>query len=265
MLCISAHICDKAHVPNHPFLAKMEGAFGFYLVFCLLLLHARGDCPSKQQNTDFIGDNKFEATTSTAAQCCALCSQSTDCHFWTFEGSQSKPGPCFLKETSSSPGGHPVPGRVSGHLGNHSGGGWPPPPPSPPSGPPYVPAGMYTCNSTADVGTCSLNGICTPHRNPATNTTCNCDSGWKGKRCEELDLVAANANGGYHFQLQGRNISSWGGPVLRDGNGMYGSRSLFLSLSSSTDPPLMLPMLPTHTPLVLGIQCFTGITCGLPK
>ena len=40
---------------------------------------------------------------------------------------------------------------------------------------------------------CSLNGVCTQSVQPGTNSSCRCDAGWIGKRCETLDLLPASA------------------------------------------------------------------------
>lgn len=40
-------------------------------------------------------------------------------------------------------------------------------------------------------------------------------AGWTGKRCETLDLLPAQLLAGYRHTEAGRNISSWGAPVLR--------------------------------------------------
>lgn len=167
-----------------------------------------------QQDTDFIGDNKLHIpSVANWTSCCVACAAVAPCHYWTFEGTPTKAGACFLKAASTTPAGHPVKGRVSGSFGNHSGrAGWPRAPPSPPAGPPYSPAGPFRCNSTLN---CSLNGRCATEVNPATNSSCECYAGWTGKRCETLDLLPAQPLAGYRHTEAGRNISSWGAPVLR--------------------------------------------------
>ena len=73
---------------------------------------------------------------------------------------------------------HPPRGPLQ-REGIHSGNsGWPPVPTPPPSpSPPYSPPGAFRCRSEAD---CTLNGVCGPSIDPATNSTCNYDSGWFG-------------------------------------------------------------------------------------
>ena len=142
-------------------------------------------CPLSLNNTDYIGDNKHEETTATSGACCALCAGIAPCQFWTFEGGPHTPGPCFLKAASSTPGGDPRPGRVSGRVATPHGGSprWPAPPPAPPA----PPAPPFRCRTLAD---CSLNGVCRGVE------ACHCDPGWRGQRCQELDLLPARRRGG---------------------------------------------------------------------
>ena len=176
-------------------------------------------CGPALPDTDFIGDNQFEFTAGNWSACCAKCAGISPCHFWTFEGSPTRPGPCFLKAASSTPAGHARPGRVSGALAGVHGGepGWPRHPHPPPS-PPWVRPGPFKCTSAMD---CSLNGRCTSHVNPTTNTSCVCRVGWVGKRCESLDLLPATKMSGFRQRDGGANTSSWGAPVLADALGRY--------------------------------------------
>jgi|EP01046_Picozoa_sp_COSAG06_P020853 hypothetical protein len=169
-------------------------------------------CEVPQQDTDFIGDNKLRFVAANWTACCDACGAIARCHYWTFEGTTTKPGPCFLKATSTTPAGHPHSGRVSGALGNHTGSASWPRPPTPPPTPPYSPPGPFRCESTLN---CSLNGRCGDAVDPETNSTCQCFSGWRGKRCEVLDLLPAASLAGYRHHESGGNISSWGAPVLR--------------------------------------------------
>ena len=63
----------------------------------------------------------------------------------------------------------------------------------------------YMCMSDDD---CELNGVC------SVQMVCECDPGWKGDACSELDLLPAAFNTGYNLTAQG--TSSWGGKVVRD-------------------------------------------------
>ena len=69
---------------------------------------------------------------------------------------------------------------------------------------------IWPCKSDMD---CSLNGRCVQER-------CKCRTAWKGPRCDVLNLLPADRNSGYHYMEDGKNISSWGGGVLRDKQGM---------------------------------------------
>ena len=66
---------------------------------------------------------------------------------------------------------------------------------------------IWSCNSNID---CSLNGIC------GSNGNCTCNNGWKGYRCNELNLLKANKSAGYNYLLDNnQKMSSWGGsPVF---------------------------------------------------
>ena len=71
---------------------------------------------------------------------------------------------------------------------------------------------LWPCASDVD---CSLNGECN-----AASGACECDFGWRGPRCGELALGAVDrANPGLREIniTTGRNISTWGAPVLFDG------------------------------------------------
>eukprot|EP00039_Didymoeca_costata_P033068 m.40577 g.40577 ORF g.40577 m.40577 type:complete len:362 (+) comp9681_c0_seq1:64-1149(+) len=65
-----------------------------------------------------------------------------------------------------------------------------------------------TCESNMN---CSLNGVC--------NTgNCVCDHPWTGPSCATLKMGLAKPGGMYGYSP---NVSSWGGSVIRDGNGTY--------------------------------------------
>ena len=68
---------------------------------------------------------------------------------------------------------------------------------------------LWPCASAAD---CSYNGDC------SSNGTCACDTAWSGPRCSELRLlpVDAAAPGLRLTDSAGRNVSTWGAPMLRD-------------------------------------------------
>jgi hypothetical protein len=69
---------------------------------------------------------------------------------------------------------------------------------------------LWPCADDAD---CSLNGACS-----AATGACACDPGWRGARCGELALlpVDAAAPGLRATDAGGRNVSTWGAPMLRD-------------------------------------------------
>ena len=77
-----------------------------------------------------------------------------------------------------------------------------PPSPKPPTPPPPPPPPPGPCASAAD---CQLNGRCSGGR-------CECDSGWTGHSCQQLDLLPATVDAG----LQDPKMSSWGGSVLQN-------------------------------------------------
>ncbi len=62
----------------------------------------------------------------------------------------------------------------------------------------------WPCSSSLD---CSLNGKC-------QDGMCECNKGWKGHRCEALNLLPVDADVlGFNPTLDGSNMSSWGGSV----------------------------------------------------
>ena len=65
----------------------------------------------------------------------------------------------------------------------------------------------------ASAGDCSYNGRCA-----ATGGGCECAAGWTGVRCGELALLPVNrsAPGFRDVTSDGRNVSSWGSPILWD-------------------------------------------------
>ena len=70
-----------------------------------------------------------------------------------------------------------------------------------------------SCRSTAD---CSYNGRCSAQQ------LCMCVQGWKGDRCQALDLQKTNRTSGLRAVDDGQNTSTWGGAVLRDNmTGLY--------------------------------------------
>ncbi len=67
---------------------------------------------------------------------------------------------------------------------------------------------LTSCTTAAD---CSYNGDCVSHR-------CECDAAWRGPRCAQLALLAANLSLGYHGSTAA--TSTWGASVQYD-HGMY--------------------------------------------
>lgn len=67
---------------------------------------------------------------------------------------------------------------------------------------------LWPCVGNSD---CSYNGEC-------NDQSCDCSTGWKGSRCQELDLQEVNAtNPGLRLvDENGQNISTWGAPMLMD-------------------------------------------------
>lgn len=60
---------------------------------------------------------------------------------------------------------------------------------------------------------CSYNGAC-----GASSGTCTCDAAWGGPRCAELQLLPVDPErpGLRLTDAAGRNVSTWGAPMLRD-------------------------------------------------
>ena len=67
------------------------------------------------------------------------------------------------------------------------------------------------CNTVED---CSYNGIC-------KNKVCDCDAGWKGEHCAQLNLQMTTKESGYHNFDGGMNVSSWGGSVIKGVDNKY--------------------------------------------
>lgn len=73
---------------------------------------------------------------------------------------------------------------------------------------------IWKCSSPLD---CSLSGKCDQHTG-----NCSCNTGWKGYRCNELDLLPATKTSGYNQKDNGQHTSSWGGsPIYNTKNGKY--------------------------------------------
>jgi len=76
---------------------------------------------------------------------------------------------------------------------------------------------LWPCASGSD---CSYNGECN------VQGSCTCYNGWKGGRCQELDLQEVDIkNPGVRLvDSNGQNVSTWGAPILFDSvRGMYHS------------------------------------------
>ena len=71
----------------------------------------------------------------------------------------------------------------------------------------------WRCRNDDD---CSLNGKC-----DASTGACACRPAWKGRRCELLNLGEPTRGAGYRGTDDGHNTSSWGGAVLKGGDGVY--------------------------------------------
>ena len=70
---------------------------------------------------------------------------------------------------------------------------------------------LWPCTVSPDA--CSYNGEC-----DAGSGQCRCDAAWGGPRCSELQLLPVDAArpGLRLVDPQGRNVSTWGAPMLRD-------------------------------------------------
>ena len=70
--------------------------------------------------------------------------------------------------------------------------------------------------SCTTAGDCSWNGEC------SASGVCMCRSAWKGESCETLNVVPGPRGLGYqHREADGQRVSSWGGAVMRDDDGVY--------------------------------------------
>lgn len=70
-----------------------------------------------------------------------------------------------------------------------------------------------SCRTDAD---CSYNGRCVSSTN-----LCACRPAWKGDRCQTLSLLPTTRSSGLRqIDTSGRNVSSWGGSVLLDDDGV---------------------------------------------
>lgn len=71
---------------------------------------------------------------------------------------------------------------------------------------------------SAPCAACNYNGQCT-----AGGGACACYRGWAGSACDALDLVPVNGTLGYQHvdDATGQNVSSWGGSVLVDEDGLF--------------------------------------------
>eukprot|EP01084_Bolivina_argentea_P278330 475420_1 len=80
---------------------------------------------------------------------------------------------------------------------------------------------IWKCSSNID---CSLNGQC------GSNGNCTCNKGWKGGRCNELNLGKATKGNGYNYlNAKDNYYSSWGGSVKKVGNSYYMVASEFVN------------------------------------
>jgi hypothetical protein len=75
-----------------------------------------------------------------------------------------------------------------------------------------IPVAGAACSSDAD---CSLNGVC-------TTGECVCASSWSGPGCVELSIGRTNLSSGlFDRDSRGVHLSTWGGSVLVDDDGVY--------------------------------------------
>ena len=71
-----------------------------------------------------------------------------------------------------------------------------------------VAAVATSCETEID---CQLNGVC-------SQGSCICDSGWRGEKCEELDLLPVDS---MTPAYGGNGTTSWGGSVVKSSNGSF--------------------------------------------
>lgn len=74
---------------------------------------------------------------------------------------------------------------------------------------------LWPCSVDTD---CSLNGVCSGDAsNAGEGKACVCDKGWAGVRCGimQLQLVDKSQRGYKEVDSDGKNISSWGGGVVK--------------------------------------------------
>ena len=74
-------------------------------------------------------------------------------------------------------------------------------------------------NACVDGTDCSLNGVCDEDA-----ARCRCDAAWTGAACDRLVILPTDRYwpaAAYGGDAQAENISSWGGGVVRDDDGLY--------------------------------------------
>eukprot|EP00039_Didymoeca_costata_P031324 m.34193 g.34193 ORF g.34193 m.34193 type:complete len:376 (-) comp8688_c0_seq1:1781-2908(-) len=66
---------------------------------------------------------------------------------------------------------------------------------------------------------CNYNGYTMANN----NVTCQCEKPWQGATCDILNLkpVSRALGLGYQYQINGQNVTSWGGSVVRGDDGVY--------------------------------------------
>ena len=63
---------------------------------------------------------------------------------------------------------------------------------------------------------CSLNGVCDD-----PSQSCICDPSWEGPACTTLRLAPTTASSGLHDSANGTHLSTWGGSVIVDNDGVF--------------------------------------------
>ena len=77
-------------------------------------------------------------------------------------------------------------------------------------------SGFSAADSGVVVRACETDGDCSYNGRCASGGTCSCSQGWKGRRCQTLDLLPVDKHklGFAPTDARGQNESSWGGSIL---------------------------------------------------
>ena len=155
------------------------------------VLNCSGAQSSELTNVAFQGDIiAHQPDVASAKECCSLCARTKGCIQWAWYGANPGTG-CHADGAKAVRVSYA--GAVAGVMQ-----------PAPASG------------CTDDMH-CSLNGQC-------VNNKCRCDAAWQGPACDRLVILPTDRTkpaAAYGGDAQLPNVSSWGGGVVRDDEGVW--------------------------------------------